>query len=129
MIAAAALYALGGLTGCASNTYAGIPLAVGTADPALQHLARRARAGDKRAQLELGIRYEEGRGVPLDLNLAERLYRQAAAGTPRTTAIYVPARGGRGRGRVLPARLGLAARGLPEARRRLHALLSSRGGR
>ena len=126
--AAIFLYALTSLTGCA-NSNPGIPLALGTADPELQDLARRARAGEKPAQLELGIRYEEGRGVAPDLSRAERLYRRAAAGTPRTTAIYVPSRNGRGHGRVLPARIGFAERGLPEARRRLHLLLRRRNKR
>jgi TPR repeat protein len=63
------------LCACAvSNTYAGIPLAAGAADAELQSLARRAQAGDKQARLELGVRYEEGRGVVRDLERAERLY-------------------------------------------------------
>lgn len=60
------------IAGCSRSvaTYAGIPLAAGAANPQVQSLARRAQAGDKHAQLELGIRYEQGRGLPRDLERA-----------------------------------------------------------
>jgi hypothetical protein len=54
------------LWACANGSYGGIPLVSGAASVELQDLARRAQAGDKHAQLELGIRFEEGRGVPVD---------------------------------------------------------------
>jgi hypothetical protein len=53
-------------TACASSNYMGISLAPGAAPTDVQHLAARAQAGDKQAQLELGERFEEGRGVPTD---------------------------------------------------------------
>lgn len=63
-----------------SRDLPGIPLKAGAADPYLQNLSRRAqRFQDKSAQLELGIRYEEGRGVPVNWDLAEQFY--AVAGT------------------------------------------------
>lgn len=81
------------LGACAASTsYAGIPLAAGGADSDLQSLARRAQAGDKQAQLELGIRYEEGRGVEADPEAARRLYRSSLRGARFQTA-YVPAGG------------------------------------
>jgi TPR repeat protein len=73
---AAALLALAApltLAACAPTSYAGISLKPGAADPELQSLARRAQGGDKHAQLELGIRYEEGRGVPANLDRASYL--------------------------------------------------------
>lgn len=45
----------------------------------LQALGRRALAGDANAQVELGNAYFEGKGVPLNKQVAERLWRQAAA--------------------------------------------------
>lgn len=120
--AAFALCAAALLSACGANSYAGIPLAAGAADAELQHLARRAQAGDKHAQLELGIRYEEGEGVPVDLARAERLYRRAAKTGAASTYVYVPPVGPSGSGRVLPVRNPEAGIGLAEARIRLQAL-------
>lgn len=78
------------LAGCAANSLVGIPFAAGVADPELQALATRARAGDKQAQLELGIRYEEGHGVPMNLHQAERLYLQAVRGATDVRATWSP---------------------------------------
>jgi hypothetical protein len=78
-----------------------------------------AARGAKFAQLALGIRYEEGIGVPLDLKKAARLYRQAATATPNTTYVYSPPVGTEKAGRVIPINLGPAEPGLPEAARRL----------
>lgn len=50
--------------------------------PAGEQLARltaQAESGDPRAQLQLGLLHEEGRGVPKDLRRAETLYRQASS--------------------------------------------------
>lgn len=46
------------LSGCAANSYVGIGLRPGAADPRLQAVARQAMAGDKRAQLKLGSYYQ-----------------------------------------------------------------------
>lgn len=114
------------LAACAVNSYAGIPFAAGAADPELQALARRAQAGDKHAQLDLGIRYEEGRGVPVDLGRAARLYRMAAESTPLSSAYSLPRRsGGRANAGVLYS--GAVSRGLPEAVVHYCALRSSVG--
>ncbi|MEA3043722.1 MAG: hypothetical protein QOH47_1560 [Sphingomonadales bacterium] len=80
------------LAACAANSHAGISPAPGGAGPDLQALTRQAQAGDKQAQLELGIRYEEGRGVERDPARAERLYLTSLAG-PRFQTQYVPANG------------------------------------
>jgi hypothetical protein len=87
-MAVAAVFAA--LPACASQSYFGIPLAADTADAELQSLANRARAGDKHAQLELGIRFEEGAGVPVDLGKAIKLYRYAASDTGGARTIFVP---------------------------------------
>lgn len=116
------------LAGCASNGYAGISLAPGAADSELQALARQAEAGDKQAQLDLGIRFEEGRGVPQSIARAEWLYLQAAADSGGTRPVYVPASGRGARASSVPTNMGPAARGLPEARERLSALGARRRG-
>lgn len=114
------------LTGCVSHGFAGIPFAPGTADSALQQLARAAQAGDKPAQLELGIRYEEGRGVPVDLPRAERLYALAAASSGGTIYVYSPPVGQAKYGTVIPINSGPVAPGLMSARERLRALRARR---
>lgn len=49
---------------CASSQNRGVVLDREAASPEIQALAIRARTGDKQAQLDLGIRYEEGNGLP-----------------------------------------------------------------
>jgi TPR repeat protein len=115
-----------GTAGCAGGSYAGIPLAADAADPELQQLARRAQTGDKQAQLELGIRYEEGRGVLRDLDRAERLYRGAAAASGGRTWVYSPSVRKGGSGRAIPVDRGPRQPGLAEAARRLAALRNGR---
>jgi hypothetical protein len=115
------------LAACAANAYAGVPLAAGAADPGIQDLARRARAGDGRARLELGIRYEEGRGVPLDLDRAERLYLAAAFDRGSRLDVYLPPVSG-GAGRMLSVD-GPGGGGLDEALVRLARLAALRDGR
>jgi TPR repeat protein len=79
------------LAGCAApSSYMGISLRPGAAEPALQSLAARAATGDKRAQLELGVRYEEGQGIPRDLHCAAALYLDAAIDGTRHVTIYQP---------------------------------------
>jgi TPR repeat protein len=109
------------LGGCAVNSYAGVSLKAGAAEPELQHIARRAQLGDKHAQLELGIRYEEGRGVAPDIARAEALYRLAAEDSSGASSTYVPGVGGRN-GRVVSVRNGPPQQGLAEAKRRLGVL-------
>lgn len=125
LAAVAALLPLCGpvaLGGCAADSsHAGIPLAVGAADPELQALARRAQAGDKQAQLELGMRYEEGRGVAADLGRAAQLYRMAARATGGLAFYYSPPVGGGG-GQTISVDRGSEQPGLPEAESRLARL-------
>jgi TPR repeat protein len=110
------------LGACAApGTYAGISLAAGIADPQLQALARRAQAGDKRAQLDLGIRYEEGLGVATDLGRAEKLYAIAAADAHRQTWRYQKSALG-SQAFFAPSSDEISQRGLPEAKTRLAAL-------
>jgi hypothetical protein len=111
------------LTSCAANsTYMGISLRPGAAEPDLQALARRAAAGDKQAQLELGIRYEEGNGVPLNLGVARILYMGAAATTGGTFYFYSPPVGGMKSGNMIPVNTGVHSTGLEAARARLQKL-------
>ncbi len=110
------------LSGCAaafaSAAIVHIPRATA---PELQDLARRARRGDKFAQLDLGIRYEEGRGLPRDIKRAKQLYRLAAAATGGTIQVYSPPVG-KGGGRLIPLSLGSPQEGLAEAKARLERL-------
>jgi hypothetical protein len=115
-LAAAALAVVGAsLGGCATPSYAGVSLAPGAADPEVQALARRAQAGDKQAQLELGMRYEEARGLPRDLERAKSLYAAAATSSTQSRLAYVPAAGPGGRPMTVPISSGAAEPGLPEA--------------
>jgi hypothetical protein len=111
------------LSACAAPTsYMGIGFAPGAASPELQTLAQRARAGDKKAQLDLGIAYEEGRGLAVDLERARRLYAQAAATSGGKIFIYKsPVKKG-GRSGVVPVNLGPVVRGLEVAKVRLARL-------
>ena len=108
---------------CAAPTnHYGIALAPGAASPELQDLARGAAAGDKYAQLDLGIRYEEGNGVPRNLKRARRLYRLAATPSGGTQYVYTPPVRKGGKGMVTPMNMGPRVEGLEEAKRRLRAM-------
>lgn len=127
-VALCAAAALTTLTACSTpSTYAGIDLTAGGADLQLQALASRARAGNKHAQLELGIRYEEGEGVPVDLERARALYRGAASDTGGTIWVYSPPVGN-APGRVIPLDGGPKEFGLREAQWRLKRLKEARWG-
>ena len=123
---AAAGAALGALAACNTtpDRYQGISLAADNADEALRVLADRASAGDKRAQLALGIRFETGEGVPVDLRRAERLYRLAAATTHLRDAYY-PSVFIKTPGKLV-RRYERPRYGLPEAQARLDALRQRR---
>lgn len=96
------------------NPYRAIPLVM---------LAQAAQSGNKRAQLELGMRFEEGvAGVEQDWERAAQLYQQAGRATParhgmRVSQSEAGVGGGVSRGVVSPR-----IPGLPEARERLEAL-------
>jgi hypothetical protein len=117
LLAAALLF-----SGCASHSYMGVSLKPGGADPAVQALAARASAGDKQAQLDLGIRFEEGSGVARDLTTAKKLYGQAASDSGGTIWVYTPPVGNGTSGRVVPVQSGTKQYGLAEAQRRLKTL-------
>jgi len=114
------------LAGCAApSSYMGIDVgatSVAAERPDLQSLASRARAGDKQAQLELGIRFEEGRGVERDLKKARKLYAKAAASSGGRIWVYSPPVGNGTSGRVIPVNAGPRQHGLAEAKRRLEGL-------
>ncbi len=85
----------------------------------LPDLARMAQGGSKLAQLELGIRFEEGRGVAQDLSKAKELYAKAASASGGTIWVYSPPVGNGTKGRVIPVNAGPKLAGLVEAKRRL----------
>jgi hypothetical protein len=64
---------------CATSQIFGIDMAAPSTSDEVKILARKAQAGDKPAQLELGKRFEAGRGVPEDLDRAAKLYATAAS--------------------------------------------------
>jgi TPR repeat protein len=115
--------------GCAApSSYAGISLKPGAAEPALQALALRAQAGDKQAQLDLGIRYEQGNGVRPSREHAIRLYSKAARASGGVTYVYNPpvAKGQLGALHRIDG--GVVRSGLPEAARRLARLRGTAAG-
>ena len=105
----------------------GIALAPGAAPIETQSLAQAALSGSKTALLALGIAYEEGQGVAVDLKRARRLYRLAAANSGGTIYVYQPPVRKGGRGGVIPVNLGPVVAGLAEARARLAALKDMEG--
>lgn len=106
------------LPACSSKAYMGIPL-TGGGDPTLRSLAQRASTGDKRAQLDLGIAYEEGLGVPVNIAKAKKLYRLASTDSGGALWVYSPPVGNGTSGRVIPVDRGPKIDGLHEARSRL----------
>ena len=118
------------LTACVTtgspSSYMGIDLAspapVSSVAAEVQSLARRAQAGDKHAQLELGIRFEEGNGVERDLKRAKKLYRAAAKDSSGRQWVYSPSTGSGSPGRAIPVVTGGLQPGLEEARIRLERL-------
>lgn len=89
-----------------------------------------AGRGDKWAQLELGRRYEAGRGVKRDWKRAAGLYKAAAAYSSGTIWVYSPPVGKHGRGQTIPVRIGMDQAGLAEAKYRLGLMyLEARGVR
>jgi hypothetical protein len=109
------------LTACTAPThYAGIDLRAGAESAEVQALAQQAQGGSKEAQLALGIQYEEGNGLPLDVKRARKLYRMAAAATGGTIFVYVPASKKGGKGHLTPVNTGPRVEGLAEARARLN---------
>jgi hypothetical protein len=120
---AAALVVSLALGACAApSSYMGISFIPGAAASDLQDLARRAQAGDKHAQLDLGIAYEEGRGMLPDIKRARHLYRMAATTGGGTIYVYQPPVRTDGRGGVVPVNLGPMVRGLEAAKVRLKNL-------
>jgi len=89
------------LGGGANYSYMGIPLARGTVRPELQQLANLARTGDKQARLNLGIRFEERRGMPVNVSISKKLYRSPATDSGGTLWICSPPVGNRASGRVV----------------------------
>jgi len=113
------LPALFGSMACASSDYMGLSMAPGAALPEVQALARRAQAGDKQAQLDLGIRFEEGNGVQQDKKRARKLYRAAASDSGGTAWVYMPSPGNGAPGRVIPVDKGPRQPGLDEAKAKM----------
>ena len=110
------------MSGCASQQYMGVSLKPGGADPAVQALAARAQAGDKQAQLDLGIRFEEGAGTPGNIARAKALYRTAASPSGGPVWVYLPPPGPGLSARVVQMGDQPVRGGLVEARRRLEML-------
>ncbi|WP_323800837.1 SEL1-like repeat protein [Parasphingorhabdus sp.] len=92
------------------------------ADMPLTALASEAKRGSKQAQLELGIRFEEGKGVERALNKARKLYAMAASDSGGTIWVYSPAVGNGTKGRTIPVNTGPKRSGLVEAKLRLEGL-------
>lgn len=110
------------IVACAApTTYAGISLNC-TRNCEIAELARRAASGDKQAQLDLGVAFEEGQLVGRDLGRARQLYEQAASDLGGPRWVYQPPLGGQKFGRVLRIGALPIRSGLQDARQRLHRL-------
>jgi hypothetical protein len=125
--AVASLGAFAALAACSTTPerYQGISLADENVDERLRALAGLAAGGNKEAQLALGIRFETGDGLPVDLRRAERLYRLAATDTGDVRDVYFPSLHMKAPGKVLPT-YRPPRFGLPEAQARLEALRQRR---
>jgi hypothetical protein len=117
------------LAGCVAGGRNCGPPVGSFAEAPLARLQCSAGAGDKSAQLELGIRYEEGRGVPADLRRAERLYASAARTRQIPNYVYSAPVGTEKTGRMVPIGPPRTIPGLLQARARLARLRAARGGR
>jgi hypothetical protein len=115
------------LGGCISTTrYAGLDLASPALAPDIAALARAAHGSDKQAQLALGIRFENGDGVPRNSCQALMLYQQAATKAMSQTMVYVPGVPAIGtKPSVQRVTYGSRQQGLPEAREKALRLLQS----
>lgn len=113
-------------TACAPSTqYMGIDLATpptSVEQSEIRALAQRAQYGDKQAQLELGIRFEEGNGVRRDLETAKKLYTAAASDSGGRIWVYSPSVGNGTKGRVIPVDRGPKRLGSDEATYRFSRL-------
>jgi hypothetical protein len=94
----------------------------GVRDLQLALVESRAAAGDRRAQLELGIRYEEGRGVERNLKRARQLYSHAAADSGGPVWTYIPSVGKGRTSRTVMVSNVPKTRGLAEAKERLRLI-------
>jgi len=81
----------------------------------------RARVGDKSAQLELGGRFETGRGVGVDRAISRMLYTAAANDSGGPVPVWTP-RIGKVSGHIAFYSSGPRVPGLPAARARLKSL-------
>ena len=106
------------LTSCTPKRYMGISLEEGAAPAAIQALGQRARGGNKEAQLELGVLFEDGIGLEQNLTRAKYLYRRASKDTKHSVWVYMPAAGYKGRGGVVKSRF-VVQRRVSEAEYRL----------
>ena len=88
---------------------------------AVDALSKRAASGDRGAQYELAVRFEEGRGVPVNTRKAIELYTLSlTAGEARL--IYLPSAGGQSKSSVLPVQDVQFFRHSKDAQRRLARL-------
>ena len=88
----------------------------------LSDTTRGARRGDKRAQFELGRRYEYGDGVERNLRLALRWYSRAARTSSVQTYVYSGPIGSERHGRAIPVGVPTSAVGIPAAALRAHTI-------
>jgi hypothetical protein len=90
-------------------------------DMPIAQLVPKAKSGDKAAQLELGIRFEEGLEIERDFKQAKRLYQLSASDSGGPIWVYQPAVGD-APGRSVQISTSPKIYGLSEAKKRLAAL-------
>lgn len=101
------------LTAACGGRYMGLDPA--RLDASTVSLLERGQIGDKHAQLQLGMAFARGDGVPQDCEKAQKLVRQAAAKSGGTLWVYSPPVTKGGAGRIIPMDTGPERSGLPEA--------------
>lgn len=111
------------LGACSGTSYMGISL---QSDSEISALARQAKAGDKNAQYQLGMRFENDDQVPSNQEKARKLYFLAATPTGGSQITYVPTNNG-----VKPQLInrGPLVAGIAEAREKLVQRNESSGDR
>jgi hypothetical protein len=107
------------LHGCATHSHAALFDVGFGASAELQALSTRAAAGDKWAQYELGLLFEQGQGVPANRGRAMQLYALAGRDDPGKMTIYVPSSKSGGKSSLQTFDSGRRAKGLAVARDRL----------
>lgn len=87
------MFALAQPTNATSSQNIGTSLSEGATNTTIQALTAKAESGDKQAQFDLGVVYEQGNGVKRNLEKARQLYVMASLDSGGPIWNYIPANG------------------------------------